>query len=53
MKYGNFKDAKTFKSAFVSEVENKYAVDFSDSTAYQQYVVLGEKIGRASCRERV
>lgn len=44
MKYGNFKDAKTFKSAFVSEVENKYAVDFSDSTAYQQYVVLGEMV---------
>ena len=44
MNYGNFKDVKTFKQAFISNVENKYAVDFKDSTPYQQYVVLGEMI---------
>ncbi len=44
MNYPNFKDVKTFKEAFVSNVENKYAVDFKDSTPYQQYVVLGEML---------
>ncbi|MGM9969579.1 MAG: glycogen/starch/alpha-glucan phosphorylase [Anaeroplasma sp.] len=39
-----FKDVKTFKNAFVANVENKYAVDFIDSTPYQQYVVLGEML---------
>lgn len=44
MNYPNFKDVKTFKEAFISNVENKYAVDFDQSTAYQQYVVLGEML---------
>ena len=44
MNYPNFKDVKTFKEAFVSNVENKYAIDFECSTPYQQYVVLGEML---------
>ena len=44
MNYPNFKDTKTFKEAFISNVENKYAVRFEDSTPYQQYVVLGEML---------
>lgn len=44
MNYPNFKDVKTFKQAFIQNVENKYAVDFQDSTSYQQYVVLGEML---------
>ncbi|MCI5583244.1 MAG: glycogen/starch/alpha-glucan phosphorylase [Anaeroplasma sp.] len=44
MNYPNFKDVKTFKQAFISNVENKYAVDFENSTPYQQYVVLGEML---------
>ena len=44
MNYNCFKDAKTFKQAFISNVENKYAIHFEDSTAYQQYVVLGEMV---------
>ncbi|MDE7106390.1 MAG: glycogen/starch/alpha-glucan phosphorylase [Anaeroplasmataceae bacterium] len=44
MNYPNFKDVKTFKQAFIQNVENKYAVDFIDSTSYQQYVVLGEML---------
>lgn len=44
MNYPNFKDVKTFKNAFIQNVENKYAVDFADSTSYQQYVVLGEML---------
>ena len=44
MNYSNFKDVKTFKAAFIANVENKYAVDFKDSTPYQQYVVLGEML---------
>lgn len=42
--YGNFKDVKTFKENFIKKLENKYAVDFSESTPYQQYVVLGEML---------
>ncbi|MDE6945991.1 MAG: glycogen/starch/alpha-glucan phosphorylase [Anaeroplasmataceae bacterium] len=44
MNYPNFKDVKTFKQAFIQNVENKYAIDFSESTSYQQYVVLGEML---------
>ena len=44
MNYQSFKDVKTFKEAFVSNVENRYAVEFKDSTPYQQYVVLGEML---------
>lgn len=44
MQYLDFKDVKTFKKAFVSNVENKYAIDFSESTSYQQFVVLGEML---------
>ena len=44
MNYNCFKDAKTFKQAFISNVENKYAIHFEDSTPYQQYVVLGEMV---------
>lgn len=44
MNYPNFKDVKTFKQAFIQNVENKYAVEFKDSTSYQQYVVLGEML---------
>lgn len=42
MNYPNFKDVKTFKNAFIQNVENKYAIEFADSTSYQQYVVLGK-----------
>ena len=44
MNYPNFKDVKTFKSAFIQNVENKYAVSFEESNSYQQYVVLGEML---------
>ena len=44
MNYPNFKDVKTFKNAFIQNVENKYAIEFADSTSYQQYVVLGEML---------
>ncbi len=44
MNYPNFKDVKTFKASFIQNVENKYAVDFENSTPYQQYVVLGEML---------
>ena len=44
MNYPNFKDVKTFKSAFVQNVENKYAIPFEESNSYQQYVVLGEML---------
>ena len=44
MNYPNFKDVETFKKAFISNVENKYAVNFEESTPYQQYVVLGEML---------
>ncbi len=43
-RYGNFKDVKTFKENFIKKLESKYAVDFADSTPYQQYVVLGEML---------
>ena len=36
-----FKDAITFKKAFVDQVEKTYAIDFKDSSSYQQYVALG------------
>ena len=39
-----FKDVETFKKEFISNVENKYAVEFENSTPYQQYVVLGEML---------
>lgn len=44
MYYPNFKDVETFKTSFIQNVENKYAVNFEDSTPYQQYVVLGEML---------
>ena len=44
MDYPVFKDKETFKKAFVSNVENNYAIDFEQSTPYQQYVVLGEML---------
>lgn len=44
MEYLCFKDKETFKKAFISNVENKYAVNFEDSTPYQQFVVLGEML---------
>lgn len=44
MNYPIFKDVETFKKVFISNVENKYAVNFEDSTPYQQYVVLGEML---------
>ena len=44
MNYPNFKDVKTFKNAFVQNVENKYAIPFEKSNSYQQYVVLGEML---------
>ena len=44
MNYPNFKDVKTFKNAFVQNVENKYAIPFEQSNSYQQYVVLGEML---------
>ena len=36
-----FKDAITFKKAFIEQVEKTYAIDFKDSSSYQQYVALG------------
>ena len=44
MNYPNFKDVKTFKNAFIQNVENKYAIPFEESNSYQQYVVLGEML---------
>ena len=44
VKYDCFKDKNTFKSEFVKQVESRYAVDFEDSTTYQQYVVLGNML---------
>ncbi len=44
MNYNAFKDVETFKKAFISNVENNYAVEFDQSTPYQQYVVLGEML---------
>ena len=44
MDYPMFKDVETFKKEFISNVENKYAVEFENSTSYQQYVVLGEML---------
>ena len=44
MQLNYFKDSETFKTYFVDRVEKKYAVDFKDSTTYQQYVVLGEMV---------
>lgn len=36
-----FKNAETFKSAWIEQVEKTYAIDFKDSNSYQQYVALG------------
>lgn len=44
MNYDKFKNVETFKKEFVSNVENNYAVEFEESTPYQQYVVLGEML---------
>ena len=44
VKYDCFKDKNTFKSEFVKQVESRYAVEFKDSTTYQQYVVLGNML---------
>ena len=35
----DFKSVASFKKAFISNVENKYAIEFKESTPYQQYVV--------------
>ncbi len=40
----DFKSVASFKKAFISNVENKYAIEFKESTPYQQYVVLGEMV---------
>ncbi|HKL61703.1 MAG TPA: glycogen/starch/alpha-glucan phosphorylase, partial [Acholeplasma sp.] len=37
-----FKDKETFKEFFIDKVESTYAIDFSESTTYQQYVALGQ-----------
>ena len=44
MKYNGFDSVEKFKEIFVSTVENQYAIDFKDSTPYQQYVALGEML---------
>ena len=44
VKYNCFRDKNTFKSEFVKQVESRYAVDFKNSTTYQQYVVLGNML---------
>ena len=44
MKYNSFDSVAEFKKQFVYKLENKYAIDFSESTPYQQYVVLGEML---------
>lgn len=36
-----FESANQFKKAFVDQVEKTYAIDFKDSSSYQQYVALG------------
>ena len=46
IKYNYFKDKDTFRKEFVKQVESTYAVDFKDSTTYQQYVVLGNMLRR-------
>ena len=47
VKYNYFKDKETFKKEFVKQVESHYAIDFSESTPYQQYVVLGLMVRQA------
>ena len=44
IKYNYFKDKDTFRREFVRQVESTYAVDFKNSTTYQQYVVLGNML---------
>ena len=44
MKYNGFDNVETFKEIFIATVENQYAIDFKDSTPYQQYVALGEML---------
>ncbi len=36
-----FENASTFKKAFIEQVEKTYALDFKESSSYQQYVALG------------
>ena len=44
IKYNYFKNKDTFRREFVRQVESTYAVDFKNSTTYQQYVVLGNML---------
>jgi len=44
VKYDSFKDKETFKNEFIKNVESYYAIDFKDSTPYQQYVILGQMV---------
>ena len=46
IKYNYFKNKDTFRREFVRQVESTYAIDFKDSTTYQQYVVLGNMLRR-------
>ena len=34
MNYPMFNDVETFKNEFISNVENKYAIEFENSTPY-------------------
>jgi starch phosphorylase len=36
-----FENASIFKKAFIEQVEKTYAIDFNESSSYQQYVALG------------
>lgn len=36
-----FENASKFKKAFIEQVEKTYALDFKESSSYQQYVALG------------
>ena len=46
IKYNYFKNKDTFRREFVRQVESTYAVNFKNSTTYQQYVVLGNMLRR-------
>lgn len=44
MKINYFENSEEFKKYFVDRVEKLYAIDFQDSTPYQQYVALGSLV---------
>ena len=44
VRHNYFRDKVVFRNEFVRQVESRYAVEFANSTTYQQYVVLGEML---------